>query len=98
MALLATLFAGCGGVDTSRDEEYAAKSACRHFVDLQLKAPSTADYTDETATRDSAGGWHCTGNVDAENSFGAKIRNAYSVTVEKRADEKWYIVIPPELN
>ena len=54
-----------------------AVEACKHATRLQLKAPSTADFApweEWTAYRDGTKRV-VTGYVDAQNSFGAKLRN-----------------------
>lgn len=59
--------------------EDAAETACIDWVKDQLKAPSTADFSD---TRISVDGdlYSLFGKVDSENSFGAKIRSKWSCT------------------
>jgi hypothetical protein len=61
------------GQDEGPDNEREAVAQCEGFADKRLKAPASADY-DLTAT-ESGGSWTVTGTVDAENSFGAQIRN-----------------------
>lgn len=60
-----------------------AEWACEGVVESNLKAPSTAEY-DSSAS--GSGPWNVIGTVDAENSFGAKIRSTYSCTVERSGD------------
>lgn len=60
-----------------------AEWACEGVVGNNLKAPSTAEY-DSSAS--GSGPWSVSGTVDAENSFGAKIRSTYSCTVERSGD------------
>jgi hypothetical protein len=78
--LLVTGAKGCGSggnVDEQVNEQTAI-TACENSVKAQLKAPSTAGFSDEQATKLSAVRYAVSGFVDAENSFGAKIRNAWS--------------------
>jgi len=59
------------------DPRIGAVSACKHATLLQLKAPASADFApfDQwTAYRDGTKRI-VTGYVDAQNSFGAKLRN-----------------------
>jgi hypothetical protein len=66
------------------------------FITKQLKAPSTAKFPyssdaeisyDET-TKD----WTIKSYVDAQNSFGAMIRNNYTVKIKYLGDEKWNLI------
>src|SRR5262245_38063453 len=54
-----------------------AAQACEDAVKDQLKAPSTAKFTNERYT-DSDPSWLVTGDVDAQNSFGAMIRSHFT--------------------
>lgn len=54
-----------------------AEVACERFVERQLKAPSTAKYKDRVTVQGIDKSWTVTGNVDAQNSFGAMIRNGF---------------------
>lgn len=60
--------------DSTASDGYGARHACEGWVRDQLKAPSTADFQDGTITSKGEGAWTVTGQVDAENGFGAKIR------------------------
>ena len=71
--------------------EYGARGVCEQFVEDRLKAPSTADFSDVTAT-ESAGVWTVRGAVDSENSFGAQIRNTYVCQVRHTGGENWRLV------
>ncbi|PRW95830.1 hypothetical protein C7A07_25055 [Pseudomonas fragi] len=67
------------------------------FVKRGLKAPSTADfgsYSESQVKPMPAGASACKflviGHVDAQNSFGAMIRNRYIVTVAKaKGQDSW---------
>jgi hypothetical protein len=76
---------------TSRGDEVGARKACEEFVGRRLKAPSTAEFSGTTVT----GGpvtFTVAGSVDAENSFGAKIRNSYICKVSDAAGDSWSLV------
>lgn len=62
----------------------SAKVACREFVERQLKSPSTADFTGEAVN--GSGPFIVTGAVDAQNSFGATVRETYACTVRADGD------------
>lgn len=70
---------GSGGVGPRTNElnRYTAIQACEGSVKRQLKAPATASFTNERATRLDASNYEISGGVDAENSFGAKLRTAW---------------------
>jgi hypothetical protein len=53
-------------------------------VNANLKAPSTASLS--STARGSDGKYTVTGQVDAENSFGAKVRNSYQGAVSISGD------------
>lgn len=75
---------GGGGSDVGGGNAYGAQSACEDWVKDQLKAPSTADFSDV----DISGGdpWTITGTVDAENGFGAQIRATWTCDVRLEGD------------
>ena len=65
------------GTSTEQNPKIGAVSACKRAVNLQLKAPGSAEFApweEWTAYRDGTkrvvNGW-----VDAQNSFGAKLRS-----------------------
>lgn len=58
------------------DKQAAAQVACEDLVRKNLKAPSTASFSNET-TEGSSGKYTINGDVDAQNSFGAMIRNHF---------------------
>lgn len=64
---------------TSEVTEYQV--AAEDAVKKQLKAPSTADFTDVVVAKQK-GVVTVFGKVDAQNSFGAKIRNGFIVTID----------------
>ncbi len=66
-----------------REHELAlvlAERACERAVTGQLKAPSTAEFSGTTATG-SGTAFNVTGSVDAQNGFGAMIRNSFECSV-----------------
>lgn len=58
-----------------------ARAACTEWVEGNLKAPSTAEFTDVETTSKGDGRYEVTGSVDAENGFGAKLRVNFSCAV-----------------
>lgn len=77
---------GQSDADDPTLQRHGAQSACEDWVRDQLKAPSTADFTGVTTV--GSGPWVVTGSVDAQNSFGAKIRNTWTCNV--RLDDEMF--------
>lgn len=73
-----------------------AKRVCQDFVKKRLKAPSTAEFVDLEVS-ESAGDYTVAGNVDAQNSFGAQLRSAFTCVVHDDGDE-WRLVSIDGLN
>lgn len=73
-----------GGSSDDSGDAWGAKDACHGWVEDQLKAPSTADFHDDDVSGD--GPWTITGSVDAENSFGAKIRTSWTCDIRLDGD------------
>lgn len=65
----------------------AAEVMCQQFVEDRLKAPTTADF--DTAHSGEGPTYTVTGTVDAENSFGAKVRSSFTCQVTYEGDERW---------
>lgn len=70
--------------DESNNDEAQAIVACESEVRDQLKAPSSADL--RSSASQSGERWIVVGTVDAENSFGAKIRNEFECSVGVSGD------------
>lgn len=63
-----------------RYDAFTAQSACESFVKRTLKAPSTATFAPHNVLQISGTGtgpWTVVGYVDAQNSFGAMLRQNY---------------------
>lgn len=65
---------------------FEAEDQCEEFVKRRLKAPSTAKFEGTTA-RTVAEKWIVTGQVDAQNSFGAPLRSYFECTMRVEGDE-----------
>lgn len=103
------LFAALGHADEdtaggSSDREYAAFDVCTEFVKDQLKAPGTAEfrnpYEDDgevTITGAGDGPYTVRSTVDAQNGFGAQLRNSFSCTVSYTGDSNWHLEAPVQL-
>lgn len=63
------------------------------FVKNALRSPSTADFGgvfDQSPNcSEVSGSWKCIGWVDAQNGFGATIRNYFSVTIRWTSPGEW---------
>lgn len=89
---------GAGGLtacssEPAEPDKYGAQDVCEQFVEKRLKAPATADFQNTTTTS-SGNQWTVEGDVDAENSFGAQIRNHYVCVVKPTdaAGTNWQLV------
>jgi len=86
-------------------DSIAAWIMCQEFVKRNLKSPSSADFGGLLAGdwQDPAthaihmgnGKYRCTGFVDAQNSFGAQIRNQFSLTIKYTGNDNWKLVEGP---
>lgn len=80
------LFKACSGIDTedNYNTEGRAIVCAEMAVEDRLKSPSTADFCpsyEMTVTNLGGDTWKVTGYVDAQNSFGAEIREYWTVTL-----------------
>lgn len=78
---------------TPKYDKFNAQVDCEAFVKRTLKAPATADFAPHHELQISgsdSGPWNVAGYVDAQNSFGAKIRSLYSCTIHYQ-DNKAYL-------
>ncbi|GBG03919.1 hypothetical protein AZSI13_32460 [Azospira sp. I13] len=80
----------------SRDikpDKIGAFTACQELVRMRLKAPSTADfasYSESTVIEDDRY-FRVTSYVDAQNAFGAKLRNRWVCHVQAKK-ETWQLI------
>jgi hypothetical protein len=91
---------GSGGSDNDGRNDGLAKVMCEKFVKDRLKAPATADFSGVFDTEVSGSGDDYTvrGYVDAENSFGANLRNNYVCQVHDDGNDNWTLVSLTGLN
>lgn len=88
------LFAGCqaamsGSSGKDEPEQYDAIYYCKEFVKDKLKAPSTAKFSNESASG-SGSSWTSTGIVESQNSFGGMVQTRYSCDLTySSSDESW---------
>jgi hypothetical protein len=61
--------------------EWEAEQHCQDWVKDKLKSPATAKFTDVMSRSDGTASWAVSGNVDAQNSFGALVRNSWTCSV-----------------
>ena len=81
-----------GGGRNTAEDHYWAEVACEDSVSNQLKAPSTADYDVTVSNELRDGVWFVSGTVDAENTFGAKIRHHWTCNAERSSSDSWTAV------
>jgi hypothetical protein len=78
------------------DRKIEALSMCEQFVERRLKAPSTAKFShvwDTTMTGSGDGPYRVSGFVDAQNSFGAMLRNHYVCTAQRSSSSDTWTLI-----
>lgn len=61
----------------AQPSELDAIAACRVAVRSQLKAPASAAFSGDVASKGPGGNYFVTGKVDAQNSFGAMFRQSW---------------------
>jgi hypothetical protein len=97
--LLFFIFAIIGGI-TSKNKstpdvpsEFDAFYMSQKFVNDRLKAPSTAKYpsSSDVSIKQTGNKWIVTGYVDAQNSFGAMIRQNYICEMEV-SGKSWKLI------
>jgi hypothetical protein len=84
ITIITVFVAGCSSGDSEDDKARTAYYCSQTVVESNLKSPSTADFPlfdDATVTKLSNDRYKIESYVDAENSYGAKIRSDYSVTI-----------------
>ncbi len=87
---------GGKGIGAGGTSEGAIIATAKHYVKQELKSPSTAQFCPQNEIKiyEASDGIVVSGYVDAENSFGAKIRNNFSVNLtsdgKKLKDVKFY--------
>jgi hypothetical protein len=86
IGLVIFYFVGCG--DEPQEKKAHTKSdaliASIQFVKKELKAPATADFnygSEQSVTQVNDSVFMVNSYVDAENSFGAKLRNTYTCKI-----------------
>lgn len=79
----------------SKTEQNGLIKQCKDIVILNLKCPATAKFSGEEVIDSCAPGekdvWVVSGLVDAQNSFGALIRDVFSFTVKKDGQGGLYL-------
>lgn len=106
--ILLLSFSGCG--DDTKEKEDGLKSTIivktQTAVESQLKAPATASFPasfdsyqiKEVATGDDTiKQYSVSSYVDAENEFGAKLRNRFVVSLQFKSDMSGYKVLDVKL-
>lgn len=62
---------------TDEDKQAESQVACEDVVKENLKSPSTASFSNETASG-TDGQYTVTGDVDSQNGFGATVRSHFT--------------------
>ncbi|HWR66407.1 MAG TPA: hypothetical protein VN364_09835 [Bellilinea sp.] len=93
-AVIAALTGGGAVSETPISKPESAWYACRQFTEDRLKAPKTADferYNASKVTKYDYDEWKVSISVDAENSFGAMLRNEFNCHLQDKGDS-WYLI------
>lgn len=114
VSLLLTVFVGCGEespADKAKQAEQDKKTmlitTTQEAVKERLKSPSTSKFPwgydeynikETNSTNNDMTIYNVAGYVDAENSFGAKLRNNFIVKLECTNDLTKYRVLDVEIN
>jgi hypothetical protein len=87
---LALSLTACG---SHGPDDYDAYKACENWVEQQLRAPGTADFSGHNDSKivKTGNGYDIDGYVDSENGFGAQIRTNWSCSVALSGDH-WTLV------
>ena len=72
-------------------DQFDMQTIAEKEVEERLKAPSTAKFDNIIVTEDK-GVWVITGTVDAQNSFGAMIRNRFRVEIKDNGYPNYTVV------
>ncbi len=81
--------------ETAQDEKIEAWVMAEEFVRRNLKSPDTADFgsafkdyqdPEKCVVSTGPGSFRVTGWVDAQNSFGAKLRNRFTCSLRRSGD------------
>lgn len=88
------MLSGGGSKPDPLTKSQSAWYTCRQFVENRLKAPKTADFETYKAgqvAQVDPDEWKVIINVDAENSFGAMLRNKFYCHLQDKGDS-WYLI------
>ena len=96
MGWIGSLSMGPGNSSSSmEDRAFTAWAMHSLFIKNALKAPSTADFApraESSVETIAPNTYKITSYVDAQNSFGAKIRNHYEITLKDNGPDKWQLI------
>ncbi|MEQ2356445.1 hypothetical protein GSF04_20910 [Pseudoalteromonas sp. A22] len=96
------LLIGCGKSEPAKPDKYGAYFTCQDGVKRKLKTPSTASFSSISESNVTQlrigrrGGkdeiqFLVVGYVDAQNSFGAKLRNNFTCKATGQTGDLWRI-------
>lgn len=93
LAIVVPLALAMAGVWDDDDWEPTPDQAirmCEESLSEKLKAPSTAEFSGQSATSTGSDAWAVSGEVDAQNGFGAMVRSSWACDMRwDSADEIW---------
>jgi hypothetical protein len=89
---VASAFCPSSKTASQGEDPIAAYVMCEQFVKERLKAPATAEfggYVNSTVTPKGTGHFAVSGYVDAQNSFGAKLRSRFACDISYAGNDRW---------
>ncbi len=99
LVIIVSVITAVGGSSSNSPDKVEAWVMAQNFVEKQLKSPGTADYggvwdgdyqsSDDVVTELGDDKFRVSAWVDAENSFGAKIRTYFVCELEYVGDDNW---------
>ena len=89
IAVATIVVVAIGSDGTVGENAFAACAIAPEFVEDALVAPQDADFGDCTARRSTGGTWAVSGQVDAPNAFGARLRHTYRLTLRYAGEDRW---------
>lgn len=82
-------------IRSDNPSDFDAYFMSQSFVKKILKAPATADFASSSESQVERSGdnrFMVYSYVDAQNSFGAKLRNYYTCELQYVGDDKWKLI------
>lgn len=86
LGIIVLLLNSCA--ESEPHNKFSAEIEVQFYIESLLKSPATASFGGETTKKTGKNTYHVEGYVDAQNGFGATVRNHYECDVEFTPDGK----------